>query len=348
MLKKALLVVVLLLLGLSWATGVSAQESTASAQLSVWTTGQINPADNQVFYSVLMTSGATALTDVTISAALPEGATFVKDFWKPEAAEFVGAADGAVSWKLAAVDANVVAGPFTFVVSFENAASNTFAPPAQFKASVISSAGTAENEVIEGVLPQLETAGALDVTPEGMLDFTAVGNTGLWLYVPAKAVSGPVTLNFQRNAMSEPASVPQGAEKTWWCGSVSITASAEAALSGQVILVVPLLRASTPGTVLPVFGKQGDGEWTLLSVEDALTSKFDAATAYNAAAFAAVAPTGTEAYIVLNGAQVGATPMTLAVGIDTTVRIVSVAPVEPKVVTTIKPPRAAWQQDEWF
>jgi hypothetical protein len=304
----------------------SAQEDALELPLSVWTAGQIDPTDNSVFYSVLLTSGAEALTDVTVSAALPEGATFVKDFWKPEAAAFGGEADGVLTWTLPAVDANTAAGPFTFVVSFEGSASEEFAPPASFKANIISSAGAAENDVLDLTLAPLEANGSLELTPTGLIDFTAVEETGLWMLAPANTVSSDVTLNFARQTIDETVVLPEVAGETWWCGMVDISASADVTFAEPVILVVPLLRAATPGSIMPVFGQVEGGEWELLSAEGSLTGEYDPADV-EAAAFAMVSPDATSAYVVLNGAQISTTPSRLAIGLDVNVRTVSIQPV---------------------
>lgn len=343
--KRMLLVIVLVVLSIPLSS--YAQDDKAEIPLSVWTAGQIDPADNSVFYSVLMTSGQEALTDVTISAVLPEGATFVKDFWKPEAATFAGEKDGVVSWTMSAVEANVVAGPFTFVVSYEGSDSEDFAPPASFKATVNSSVGTVENEVTEETLARLADSGSLEITPDGMMDIASVEETGLWLYVPAGAVSSAVTLHFQRNKIDAEAKLPEVAEETWWCGFVSISASADVSFAQPIILVVPLLRVAAPGTILPVFAQAEGGDWTLISAEASVKSEL-AEDALEAPAFAKVAPSGTEAYIVFNKAAFGSAAMNIAVGINTNVRSVSVNTISVTSFTPPPPPAAAWQNGEWF
>lgn len=348
--KKAFLSLFILLISLSMM--VSAQEEVAELELplSVWTTGQINPADTSVFYSVLMTSGAEAISDVTVTAQLPEGATFVQDFWKPEAATFVGEENGVLTWTIDAVDADIVAGPFTFVVSFEDSESEDFAPPASFKATVLSSVGEVENEVLDTTLVTFADTGSLEITPEGMIDLSAVEETGIWVYTPQGAVSEAVTINFQRNAISADAELPETAEETWWCGFVSLSADADVTFGQSMLLVIPLLRASTPGTVMPVFAQSEGGEWELISAEDSVGSVYGE-DAFSGAAFAKVAPSGIEAYIVLNQVQLGSTPLNLAVGINTNVRAFSVQPIAPTSVfnsVSLPPPPAGHDTAPWF
>lgn len=344
--KKLLVAVLLVVLSVSFMS--SAQEANEWETLYVWTTGQIDPADSSVLYSVLMTSGTEALTDVTVSAVLPEGATFVKDFWKPEAASFVGEQDGTVTWTLDAVDANAAAGPFTFVVSFEGSDSETFAPPATIKASLTSSAGTVESEVEEGVtLAKLATAGSLEVSPEGVLDFTAVEETGIWFYGAEGVVSDPVTLSFERLPVSEKETLPSVAEDTWWCGQIGITASSDVTLAKPIVLVIPLARASTPGTIMPVFAQAEGGEWELISAENSLTGAF-AEEDLQAAAFARVSPSATTAYILLNSASFTTSSLKLAVGIDANIRNVSVQTVSAVNVGAIVVPNRISDPAPWF
>jgi hypothetical protein len=300
-----------------------------------------------VFYSVLMTSGPEALSDVTVTATLPEGATFVKDFWKPETATFVGEQDGVLTWTLDSLDPEVAAGPFTFVASFADAESEEFAPPASFKAAVTSNEGAVENEVVEDTIASLETEGLLEVTPDGMIDFEAVEETGIWFYAGADAVTAPVTLSFLRNAINEEAALPEVAEDTWWCGFVSITADETVSFAQPILMVVPLLRASTPNTVMPVFAQQAGGDWELISAEDTVSSVY-AEGAETASAFAKVAPSGTEAYVLLNAAEFSSETMNFAIGVNTSIRTVSIQPVAPTVVNVTPPINSISDPAPWF
>lgn len=347
--KRMLLAVVLVIMSLPLVG--SAQDDKVGEPLVVWSAGQIDTTDNSVFYSVLMSSGQEALTDVTVSALLPEGATFVKEFWKPEAATFVGENDGVVTWTLPAVEADVAAGPFTFVVSFANSDSEEFAPPASLKATLTSSAGTIESaaDEYETTLTPLAESGSLDVIPEGFLDFTAVEDTGIWAYTPEGSVTAPVTLNFQRLPFDESAVLPEVAEETWWCGHVGISASSDVTLAQPLLLTIPLLRAVTPGTIMPVFARVEGGEWELISAENSLTDAY-AEGDLEAPAFARVAPSATNAYILLNAPQFGSQNVEIAIGVNVSVRAVSTQKIGVIAVSSVPPINNATGSDPapWF
>lgn len=321
MLKKGIAAVLVLMFSLPlWAY---AQYEGEPTDLAVWSAGLIDSANNQVQYSVLFTSGAEALTGVIVSAQLPEGATFVSDFWKPEAAVFVGEQDGLVSWTMDSVEANTSVGPFTVNVSFEDSESDSFAPPAAVRTTLTSSTGIVEGEADESLtLARLTSSGSLDITPEGFLSLTAVEDTGLWVFAPEGAVDAPLAVSFERLPIADQAALPAVAEDTWWCGQLSLSADRDVTLAQPIVLVVPLARASTPGTIMPVFAQIGDGEWQLLSTESSVTSTYTEGD-LEAPAFARVTPFATSAYILLNDLALTTGTLKLAVGISVPVRVPS-------------------------
>ncbi|MFN8531089.1 MAG: hypothetical protein U0670_21000 [Anaerolineae bacterium] len=321
MVKKTIALFAVLLLSFPFL--VDAQYAGEPTDLAVWSAGLIDPANNQVQYSVLFTSGAEALTDVTVTAQLPETATFVSDFWKPEVAVFVGEQDGIVSWTLDSVEANTAVGPFTVNVSFEDSESDSFAPPAAVRTTLTSSAGTIEGEVDDSLtLVRLTSSGSLDITPEGFLSLTAVEDTGLWVFAPEGVVDAPLAVSFERLPLSDQAALPAVAEDTWWCGQISLSADRDVTLAQPIVLVIPLARASTPGTIMPVFAQIEDGEWQLLSADSSVTSTYTEGD-LDAPAFARVTPFATSAYILLNDLPLTTGTLKLAVGISTTIRVPS-------------------------
>src|SRR5690349_6933486 len=97
---------VLVCLCLSLPVIVIAQEATPEvAPLAVSSIGLMD-ANGTALYSLLLHSGDDALNDLTISASVPEGGTFVEPFWMPVSAQLVGEANGVITWSLADLDAN--------------------------------------------------------------------------------------------------------------------------------------------------------------------------------------------------------------------------------------------------
>lgn len=134
---RARLVLLLIILTLSIPSVVHSQ-STSDSDPYVWTTGLLDSASNSVYYSIFVYGGDHGLSNLSITGHLPDRASFGAEFWKPEAATYVGEDNGIVTWTLGSLPAKILTGPFTFRVSFADAGSP---PPAQINAEVKASDG---------------------------------------------------------------------------------------------------------------------------------------------------------------------------------------------------------------
>jgi hypothetical protein len=302
-------VVLLLLLSLVLVLVSTAQDEETEAlpgtdATYLWSAGVLN-VDNTVFYSVTVGVGADDLSDVTIRATLPEGAAFVAESWMPEGAAFSGVSDGVATWTIDALTKETFVGPFTMQVEFENSDAEDFAAPAEVAATLTSSTGTVANVVTANTIVPFAETGTIEITPEGTGDeLVPVGETGIWMLVPADAVSEPVTLTFNRVTLLGEDAGPEieGVdEETWWCAQVSITADADVTFTQPILLVIPTRRAITPLTLIPVFTQAADAEWVLASDPET-------------AAEALVGYKGNSTYVVLNAAAFGTASQQIAIG----------------------------------
>jgi hypothetical protein len=316
---RSTLSILLLAVLLAMPLGLHAQraEQALSDPAFLWTAGQLDPTDNSVYYSLYVATGDEIINDLTITGAVPEGATFVKEFWQPDSATFVGEANGNVTWTMDALGRDSVAGPFTFQVTFENADAEDFAPPGFITGSLTWNGGalSAVSYAAETLSP-VEDSGSVTIEPSGTLDAIPVGNTGAWILVPEGAVSEAVTLTLTRLPVTDATALPEVDFETWWCGQYSLTADKEVTFSQPILLMLPILRALTPFAEIPVFGMAEGGEWSVLS--DGVAETVEGETA-----LATISQSGLEALVTLNAASFGSTPQIFAVGIDTTKRAVS-------------------------
>jgi hypothetical protein len=251
------------------ASGVSQARDHHAAitePLVTHTVGLFGP-DDTVFYSVMLASGPETLEDLTITSTLPAGATFIDVFWTPEAATFVGEADGVVTWALAALAADTIIGPFTYTVSFAEAETPV---PFNVPALVRWIGGEAEATLIDETLEKLGNTGQVKLGPEGTSSaLVAAGDTGAFVLVGAGAVEQPVTLTFNRLEVTDQTDLPKLAEDTWWCSLFEVAVEPAGAKIEQPITVLfPSRRTLTPGLPVVSFFKTEDNEWAALRVTD--------------------------------------------------------------------------------
>jgi hypothetical protein len=266
--SKQFVLVLLVLFSLVFVAAAQDETLPTTDTTYVWSTGVLN-ADNTVFYSVTIGVGAEDLSSATITATLPEGATFIAESWMPEGAAFAGVTDNVASWTIETLTAETFVGPFTVQVEFEDSDAEDFAVPAAVLAELTWDGGSVESTVSEATISPLAESGTIEITPEGTADaLVPVGETGIWILVPAEAVTETVTLTFSRVPLLEPEAGPEieGApEDTWWCAQVSVTADADVTFTQPILIVLPTRRAITPLTLIPVFIQNADEEWVLAS-----------------------------------------------------------------------------------
>jgi hypothetical protein len=306
--------VVLILIAMLLMATMSVQAQLGTDPLSFWSAGQLDQTDNSVFYSFFVASGEDVVSDIVITAEVPEGATFAAEFWKPEGAVFVGEADGIVTWELPSLERETSTGPFTFQVTFENADAEDFAPPSAASGSVESSVGTLVAETnLEEPLIALEESGSVTLTADGSADLMPVGETGIWILVPEGAVTEDVTLTFSRLAITEDNVLPEVADETWWCGQYSITADKDVTFSEPLTIILPIRRALTPYMEVAVFSMTEGGKWVVQSDGDIETTEGEMAAGV-------VTNDGLAVDLSLLDAVFSDTPSIVAVGVKTTVR----------------------------
>lgn len=218
--------------------------------------------DGSVFYSVLLGSGSTnTLSELVITSTLPEGATFVEAFWTPEDAIFVGEENGIVTWTLPEMPADSLVGPFTYRVTFDEAA----VIPANTAAAASWQGGEAIAQLSEAELSTYEDSGSITVDASGAESVIPVGNTGVYLLVPPGAFDQPVTFTFNRQFINEDSDlplVPEG-EDLWWCTLFQLSIEpSEAKLNQPVYVLFPIQRTLTPGMTAVNFIQDAAGSWT--------------------------------------------------------------------------------------
>jgi hypothetical protein len=318
MLHKFYLAVLVVLFAIP--LGVFAQDDDAYSfedPVFLWSAGQLDATDNSVYYSLFVAAGAEAVSDLTVTADVPEGATFVDAFWTPESSTFVGEADGVVSWEVPALEAETIMGPFTFHVTFENADAEDFAPQGAATGTLVWGEETIEAQAFgTETLSLVEDTGSITIEPAGTIDLVSIGETGAWILVPADAVSETVTLTIERLAITEESELPEVAEETWWCGQYSISADKDVTFSQPITLILPIRRALTPSMEVAVFGLSADGEWLVQSDGEAETGEAETAQAF-------VSRDGLVVSLTLDAASFGSDAAVVAVGTTTTKRSIS-------------------------
>jgi len=295
---------------------ISAQDATQEATsiftdpLLLWSAGQIDPIDKNVYYSLFVASGDEVLDALTITANVHEDATFVEASWMPEGAVLVGEAEGVVTWQLPALGAETIAGPFTFRVTFANADAKDFAPQAAAEGAVTWGDQTLEAETfMEENLAVMEDTGDVTLEASGTMDLVPVGKTGAWIYVPADALSESVTLTVNRLAIAQDTVLPTVAEDTWWCGQYSVSADKAVSFKQPIVMLLPIRRALTPGMEVAVFTAAADGSWSALS--DGVAETGDGESAY-----AIVSRDGVNVELTFGAASFDTNKMVFAVGVS--------------------------------
>jgi hypothetical protein len=325
MVKVALVVLTALLVVSLVPYTARAQDGVVNDPALVWSSGLLD-ADNTVLYSITMVAGEKALKDVVINAVVPKDATFVESFWTPKAATFGGEKSGTVTWKLPELASQTFVGPFTFRVKFTGSNAKDFEAPGGAKATATFTGGSAEAIVSKTNVFHLEETGKIEITPKGTSDLVPVGETGIFISVPANAVTKNVTLNFTRVAITDKTPLPKVAEETWWCALVSITADADVKFAQPILVILPTRRALLPNAVIPVFTQEAGKDFVLAGD----------GTKKDAAAEAIINAYGSSAWIMLNAATFGTTARQIAVGINQQIRVNSVSPVVN--TSNIRPP----------
>lgn len=317
MAKVALVfLVALMIVSASPQTSVRAEDGKVTEAALAWSSGLID-ADGSVIYSITLAAGDNALKDVVVSAVLPEGATFVEATWKPKDAALEGEKGGTVMWKVAEVTAQTFSGPYSFRVKFAGSDAADFEAPGGVKATVAFAGGTADAHIGEETIARFAQSGEIEITPAGTTDLVEVGNTGIWISVPANAVSQNVKLTFARLPITDSTPLPKVAYETWWCSLVGVTASADVAFAQPIIVVFPTRKALLPNSVVPVFTQDAGGEFVLATEPtNGVTPAESVTNAY-----------GNKAFILLSGLQLKTTPFQLAVGINESIRTAGISPV---------------------
>jgi hypothetical protein len=274
-----------------------AQEATPEvAPLAVSSIGLMD-VNGTALYSVLLHSGEDALNDLTISASVPEGGTFVEPFWMPTSAQLVGEANGVITWSLADLDANSVIGPFTFRVSYEADAEI----PANAPASAAWPEGEADAPLTEGELSVYGRIGSITIDSAGTEGLVMVENTGVLMFVQPDTYTEPVTFTFERLPITDAIRMPQSAEATWWCSLFKIDISpAEADAALPLVIFYPTLKTVTPDLPVVSFTRFGDSAWEI--VQPNATAKAERARLQDALSMSGVvSPSGNEIIAILIG-----------------------------------------------
>lgn len=260
---RRLIILLLLFASLILPTILYAQDTnTTSEELMVGSVGLL-AEDGSVFYSVLLGNGsANALSELTITSVLPEGAAFVEAFWTPEDAVFMGEENGIITWTLPEMPADSIVGPFTYRVTFDE---TDAAIPTNVAATAAWNSGEVVAQLSEDELLPYDDSGSITVDAAGADGLIPVGNTGVYLLIPPGAVDQPVTFTFDRQAISEDSDlppVPEG-ESIWWCTLFQLSVEpTEIEISQPIYVLFPIQRTLTPGMEVINFIRPTDGSWT--------------------------------------------------------------------------------------
>jgi hypothetical protein len=311
LLKVAIVLFVALISTL--APAVNAQEGEPLTEPALVLSSGMLDVDNTVLYTMTLVAGPEAISDATLSAVLPADATFVDVFWTPELATFEGESDGTVTWIIPEIEPQTTLGAFTVRVSFEGSKETDFEAPGGINAMLTWADGSIEAISFPFTVAAFEETGSIEITPEGTgEELVQVGETGIWLSVPADAVSENVTLTFSHLPVPEDTSdLPAIAEDTWWCGLFNVTADKDVTFAQPITLVLPNRKAITPYSPIPVFWKEEGGEWVLAG--DGI--------AEGAAAVASTNLFGNLTYISINEATFGTVARQIAIGIRSELRV---------------------------
>lgn len=248
---------------------LSVHAQTTSESLIVRSSGLLDQ-DGTALYSVLFATGETDITGLTASVTVPEGFTLQESVLAPDTVAVT--LDGStISWTVESLAADTILGPLTYRVTANDDSTEL---PLALGVHTVWSDGEIDTPQAEGVLTPLTTVGSIVVDAAGTVDEAGepsalpVGETGLWLYVPANAVSEATTITLERLPVPTgdegTAFFPAEAEGTWWCSVVSVSLEPDAVFSLPVSLAIPTRRTVTPGLESAGFFRLADEAWQLM------------------------------------------------------------------------------------
>lgn len=238
-----------------------------NARISMQATGQFESADT-VVYSVFVASREEALESLQLSATMPANTRFLENVDAPASARYEGVADNIITWTLPAMDADTLAGPFTFRIRIDpSKADQTPSTPPTWISYAKPTVELLEDPGNGSQLKPLAESGTITIDAKGTLDasgksnLVAVGETGILLYVPEGAVSGNVTFRFKRLVV-EDEKMPQNAAGTWWCSLYEIsTTPPNVNFARQIAYVLPSRRAVPIGIAARAFSSVDGKDW---------------------------------------------------------------------------------------
>lgn len=231
----------------------------------VRSTGQYEPAGT-VLYSVYVASANQALSDVTVSSAVPPGMRFLENVDLPKAARYDGVADNIVTWTIPEIAEDTVVGPFTFRLKLDGTRGDVPAFPAAAVAFQRPSVSLVETPASTERLPVLDDGGSVSFDQRGTLMASgangpvAVGNTGILFFAPEGAVSNRTTVTFRRLDL-EKNPVPANSQDTWWCGLYHAGVEPQVTFQKNVAVVLPARRPITPGLTVSVAATADLAAW---------------------------------------------------------------------------------------
>jgi hypothetical protein len=323
---KTVLIILVALMALFTVPHATRAEDTGLTEPAlVWSSGLID-ADNTILYSITLAAGPKALKNVVISGVLPKDATFVEATWAPKDVTFDGEKAGTVSWKFTELAAQTFFGPFTVRVKMAGSDAKDFEAPNSIKATATWADGSAEGIISKSKIYHLAETGKIEITAKGTTDLVPVGETGIWIRVPADAVSKNVTLTFTRLPLTDKTDVPKVADQTWWCSLLSVTADQDVTFAQPLMIVMPTRRALIPMTLIPVFTQEAGKEWVLAGE----VGKKDAA------AEAATNAYGNSAFVQLKTPVFGTAARLIAVGVAQKVRVAGASSATSAASGTVK------------
>ncbi len=239
-------------------TGFAAQ---GLPPLLAYSQGVFQP-DGSVLYSVLLASGAQSLGGLTVTALVPPGAMETAPGVTPAAARPMteDTARDVFTWQVDSLAASTVLGPFTYRVTFP---ANVSEPPAGVEARITWNAPAAgiaaANFPAEPLRPLVEKA-RVTLSASGIAE-PFVGEGGISVSAPERAVSAPVTITFTRVAIGEQ-SLPQNVTDVWWCALYKVETDLPLVLAKPITLGLPTRQVVTPGMKVVLFTR-GGADWQM-------------------------------------------------------------------------------------
>ncbi len=271
-------------------------------------------SDGTILYSVLIASGQQPLTNVTVSSTIPAEAVSAAAVIAPANAVLVATPEkNTVQWQVSKLDAATIVGPFTYRVTFPT---DFKKPPASTDATVIwtePSSGSVKADQLTGSLMPFVESGDIQITSLGTIDAQGnaqpvfVGDTGIAVYVPDKAVSDPITLHFTRLPFTDQ-TTPKSSAETWWCALVKVESDAPVTLTKPILIGLPTRQILTPGMTVQLLTRNTASEdWQPLETAQGM----------------AISTVGNLAVVMITGKI----PTFLAAGVEVKERQISSLPV---------------------